>query len=56
LTLSRTDEGTEAFLGKYVFDVDDFEDYLALNGGIRKLNELKRIERLRQPMKAPWRK
>ena len=55
LTLSRTADGTEEYLQKYVFSVDDFEDYLALNGGIRKLNELKRIERLSQPMRAPWR-
>ncbi len=55
LRLSRTAEGTDEYLQKYVFGVDDFEDYLALCGGIKRLNYLKRREFLREPMTAPWR-
>jgi acyl CoA:acetate/3-ketoacid CoA transferase alpha subunit len=56
LSLSRTDEGIAEYLDKYVFGVADFDDYLQLCGGVRKLNYLKRREFLREPMTAPWRK
>jgi acyl CoA:acetate/3-ketoacid CoA transferase alpha subunit len=56
LTLSKTDEGVEQYLQKYVFSVQDFEEYLALCGGIKKMNYLKRREFLQEPMTAPWRK
>lgn len=56
LALSRTDEGIDEYLKKYVFGVNDFEDYIQLCGGVRKLNYLKRREFLREPMTAPWRK
>lgn len=56
LRLSRTPEGVDEYLQKYVFNVDDFEDYLELCGGVKKLNYLKRREFLREPMAAPWRK
>lgn len=54
LQQSRTEEGTQEYLEKYVFSVDDFEDYLGLIGGVKKLNYLKKVEQLREPMKAPW--
>jgi len=47
MTVSKTPEGTQAYFDKYVFGVKDFEEYLELVGGMRKLNELKRIELLR---------
>ncbi len=56
LRLSRTPEGVGGYLQRYVFSVDNFEDYLELCGGVKKLNYLKRREFLREPMIAPWRK
>ena len=56
LNLSRSEEGVNTYLAKYIFGVDDFEDYLDLCGGVKKLNYLKRREFLREPMIAPWRK
>ena len=53
---SKTQEGIDKYLQKYVFGVNEFEDYLELCGGVRKLNYLKRRENLREPMIAPWRK
>jgi 3-oxoacid CoA-transferase subunit A/glutaconate CoA-transferase subunit A len=52
LKISRTPEGTDDYLKKYVFGVDNFEDYLELCGGIEKLNYLRRRELLREPPKA----
>ena len=56
LRLSRTDEGVQQYLEKYVYGVDNFEDYLELVGGVKKLNYLKKVEMLKAPMKAPWAK
>ena len=56
LELSKTPEGLNGYLQKYVFSVDSFEDYLELCGGMKKLNYLKRREALKEPMTAPWRK
>jgi acyl CoA:acetate/3-ketoacid CoA transferase alpha subunit len=56
LSLSKTDEGVQQYLDKYVFSVKDFDEYLELCGGIKKMNYLKRREFLREPMTAPWRK
>jgi 3-oxoacid CoA-transferase subunit A/glutaconate CoA-transferase subunit A len=50
LTLSRTEEGTQEYLEKYVFGVADFYDYLEKIGGLRTLNQLKQVEQLRMPM------
>lgn len=54
LQLSRTDEGVEQYLEKYVYSVDTFEEYLEKIGGIKKLNYLKKLEHLRAPLIAPW--
>jgi len=56
LSVSRTSEGVNEYMQKYVFGVDSFEDYLGLCGGVKRLNYLKRRESLREPMTAPWRK
>jgi acyl CoA:acetate/3-ketoacid CoA transferase alpha subunit len=56
LSLSKTDEGAEKYLQKYVFGVETFEDYLALCGGVKKINYLKRRETFREPAIAPWKK
>jgi len=54
LQMSATPEGTEQYFDKYVYGVKDFDEYLSLVGGIKKINYLGRIERLREPMIAPW--
>jgi len=56
LSLSRTEEGVQEYLERFVFGVRDFEEYLERCGGIKKLNYLRRREFLREPMTAPWRK
>ena len=56
LRLSKTPEGVDEYQQKYVFSVDNFEDYLALCGGIKKMNYLRKREFFREPMIAPWRK
>ncbi len=56
LELSKTQEGVDKYLEKYVFGVADFDDYLEICGGVRKLQYLARREALREPMIAPWRK
>jgi 3-oxoacid CoA-transferase subunit A/glutaconate CoA-transferase subunit A len=54
LELSKTPEGTEAYLDKYVLSVSSFERYLRLVGGVRKLRQLNQIEQYKAPMQAPW--
>ncbi len=54
LRVSRTAEGAQAYFDKYVYGARDFEDYLELVGGVRKLNYLRRVEQLRERMDAPW--
>jgi 3-oxoacid CoA-transferase subunit A/glutaconate CoA-transferase subunit A len=46
LTLSRTAEGTESYLRKYVFEAKDFAAYLELVGGAKKLDYLQKLELL----------
>jgi 3-oxoacid CoA-transferase subunit A/glutaconate CoA-transferase subunit A len=50
LHLSTTDEGVQEYMDRYVFGVQDFEEYLERVGGIRKMNRLRRIEQYRAPM------
>ncbi len=54
LRLSRTPEGAAEYFQRYVHDVDDFEAYLDLVGGTRKMRYLRRVERLQERMQAPW--
>jgi acyl CoA:acetate/3-ketoacid CoA transferase alpha subunit len=49
MTLSKTEEGAQAYMDKYVFGVKDFEEYLERIGGVRTLTRLKQIEQLRAP-------
>jgi acyl CoA:acetate/3-ketoacid CoA transferase alpha subunit len=56
LNLSKTQEGVDSYLNRFVFNVDSFDEYLKLCGGTKKLNYLKRREFLKEPMVAPWRK
>lgn len=54
LKLSRSPEGVKQYLENYVYGVKNFEEYLELIGGVKKLNYLKQVEQLRAPLKAPW--
>jgi acyl CoA:acetate/3-ketoacid CoA transferase alpha subunit/acyl CoA:acetate/3-ketoacid CoA transferase beta subunit len=54
LSLSKTDNGVKEYLKKYVYSVKDFKEYLQLVGGQKKLDLLKKIEKLELPMSAPW--
>ena len=56
LELSRSDEGVEQYLQRYVHDVPDFAAYLVRVGGEPRLEYLKRREALLEPKTAPWRK
>ena len=56
LSLSRTEEGVERYLQKYVYPVGDFKEYVELVGGAEKMEKLRRIETLEEPMTAPWAK
>lgn len=50
LAMSKTEEGAKEYLDRYVFGIPDFEAYLELVGGVRKLNRLKQVEQLRAPI------
>ena len=56
LSLSRTEEGVKAYLEKYVYPVGAFAEYVALVGGEEKMDYLRRLERLEEPLTAPWAK
>jgi glutaconate CoA-transferase subunit A len=42
----KTDEGTEGFYKDYVHGVKDFEEYLEKIGGVKKMRDLRAIEKL----------
>lgn len=50
LSSSKTEEGTQEYLDKYVFGVKDFDEYLEKIGGLKMLNQLKKVEQLRMPI------
>ncbi len=54
LSSSRSDEGVEAYLAKYVYGCDDHAEYLKRIGGSRTLQRLRRIEHFEESMTAPW--
>jgi 3-oxoacid CoA-transferase subunit A/glutaconate CoA-transferase subunit A len=54
LQIAETSEGMEAYFQKYVFGVNDFEEYLGRVGGARKLSYLMRVMQFKEPMQAPW--
>jgi acyl CoA:acetate/3-ketoacid CoA transferase alpha subunit len=56
LHMSKTPQGTQEYFDKYVHGVKDFDEYLELVGGLRKLQYLRQVEELRAPMVAPWAK
>ena len=54
LTLSKTEEGVEQYLEKYVHSPADWEAYLKLIGGETKLEHLRKLEKLEVKLSAPW--
>lgn len=54
LKVSRTEEGTQEYLEKYIYGVADFNAYLQAIGGMGKLTYLRQVEELRQPPIYPW--
>jgi 3-oxoacid CoA-transferase subunit A/glutaconate CoA-transferase subunit A len=50
LNISKTPEGVQEYLDKYVFGVKDFEEYLEKVGGVRNLSHLRQVEQLRAPL------
>lgn len=56
LSLSKTDEGVKQYSDKYIFGVKDFDEYLEVCGGLKKIEFLKRREDMRVPLVTPWRK
>lgn len=54
LKVAKTAEGAKEYIAKYVLGVKDFEEYLDLVGGTKKLAYLRRVEQLRERLKAPW--
>lgn len=56
LSLSKTEEGVKQYLDKYVYSVNDLVEYISLVGGEAKMEYLRRLERLEEPLKAPWAK
>ncbi len=54
LKMAKTPEGAKEYVDKYVRDVSDFEEYLSLVGGVKKLAYLRRVEHLRERLRAPW--
>ncbi|MFA5400036.1 MAG: CoA-transferase [Dehalococcoidia bacterium] len=56
LALSKTDEGVKQYSDKYIFGVNDFDEYLETCGGLKKIEFLKKREDMRVPLVTPWRK
>jgi len=54
LRLSRSEEGVKEYMDRYVYGVEDFEEYLDLVGGEERMEYLARLERLEVPLDAPW--
>ncbi|MHA1213734.1 MAG: CoA transferase subunit A [Candidatus Hodarchaeales archaeon] len=54
LLASKTPEGTQEWLDKYVYGVNDFGEYLELVGGEKKMKYLADVEHYRAELKAPW--
>ena len=54
LRMSKSPEGTQEYLDKYVYGVKDFAEYLERVGGPQRLEHLRKVEQLLEPMTAPW--
>ena len=56
LRLSRTKEGVEEYMDRYVHSVEEFSEYVELVGGGEKMGYLRKLEYLQVPLEAPWRR
>jgi len=54
LDLSKTPEGLNQWLEKYVFGVQDFAEYIEKIGGETKMRYLRDLEHYRADLHAPW--
>jgi 3-oxoacid CoA-transferase subunit A/glutaconate CoA-transferase subunit A len=54
LYMTRSEEGVQEYLDKYVYGVSEFSEYIELVGGEEKMRHLERLERLEVPFEAPW--
>jgi len=54
LQLTRTIEGTKQYFDKYVYNVNNFNEYLELIGGTKKLNYLRKLEQGKARFTYPW--
>ncbi|MHA1610845.1 MAG: CoA transferase subunit A [Promethearchaeota archaeon] len=54
LDMSKTEEGAQQWLDKYVYGVKDFAEYLEICGGKEKMGYLNKLEHYQAPLKAPW--
>ena len=54
LHMTRSEDGVQAYLDKYVYGVSGFSEYIGLVGGEEKMRHLERLERLEAPFEAPW--
>ena len=46
LEMGKTEAGTAQFFEEYIYKIEDFEQYLEKIGGVKKMNELRAIEKL----------
>ena len=56
LRLSRTEEGVQEYMERYIGSVEDFSEYIERVGGGVKMAYLRRLEDLQEPLEAPWRR
>ena len=56
LRLSRSEEGVQEYMDKYVFGVENQAEYIELIGGEQQMKYLHRLEHLEVPLEAPWRR
>jgi len=54
LRLTQTEEGAKLYFDRYVYGVRDFNEYLELVGGVRKLKYLELLEQGRARFTYPW--
>ncbi|MEM3628335.1 MAG: CoA-transferase [Candidatus Bathyarchaeia archaeon] len=54
LKMTRTEDGVKEYFDRYVFSIDNFNQYLELVGGVEKLNYLKKLEQGRAKFTYPW--
>lgn len=54
LEFTRTEEGTKEYFEKYVYVVENFDEYIELIGGVKKLEYLRKLEQGKAKFVYPW--